>query len=295
MHPQGHDSTDVEYLYGRALYPAGPLSWLAPLWALVCGALASGATTWGLESMLRWMLGLLLVGPLLGIVWALGAHVAWPSPADLPPGEHIRPVRKLPFTQPGSPSSRLSRWIALTQAQWDTVRPVLARPALQLAVSTLGALVVAAQLGRQPFFVTATQLAIVYLSVLTQKRWASNLLFSVALPVFLAWLLGHSLYHSLTIATVVVGASFALALYAHNRLSESRPGLLWLSLAQALTCSALVFIKQPVVAAIVGLLATLQFLLLPLLESEQGRHTYFSAVQVHLVASMILSALALGY
>ncbi|NJP06381.1 MAG: chlorophyll synthase ChlG [Chloroflexaceae bacterium] len=42
-----------------------PITWFAPGWAFLCGAVASGALSWSLETMGRLFLGLLMAGPIL--------------------------------------------------------------------------------------------------------------------------------------------------------------------------------------------------------------------------------------
>ncbi len=49
----------------RSLTLMKPITWFGPVWALLCGAVASGATTWSAPDIGRILLGTLLAGPVL--------------------------------------------------------------------------------------------------------------------------------------------------------------------------------------------------------------------------------------
>jgi hypothetical protein len=304
------DTSDNEYLYGRALYPAAPLSWLAPFCAFVCGALASGGWAWTGEHLLRLLLGLLLAGPLLGLAWAASTRTTPFGPAPVPTGRTVwRAVLDddppgdaahatalcLPYTQPGSASQRLAHWLASASAWWQGARERLRRPLVELVVSTVFALAVAAQLGRQNLLLVATALFAVYVSTFWRGNWAAHLRPAVFLPLWLAWLLGHVAFGALRPASVLVAACYALTLCASLAHSQGQRALAWQVMPQVVVAATLVAIKQPLAAAVIALLATSNWLLFPMLGTQPGRERYFRALQTSLIASMLLAALALGY
>ncbi len=49
----------------RAIMLMKPITWFAPAWAFLCGAIASGALSWSLASLWHLLLGILMAGPVL--------------------------------------------------------------------------------------------------------------------------------------------------------------------------------------------------------------------------------------
>lgn len=49
----------------RAITLMKPITWFAPAWALLCGAIASGALAWSLPALWLLLLGILMAGPVL--------------------------------------------------------------------------------------------------------------------------------------------------------------------------------------------------------------------------------------
>jgi len=291
------NSLSNEYLYGQPLYPAAPLSWLAPLWSFLCGVAASGAWTWTGSGLLRLLLGLLLAGPLLGMAWAASTKTRWrENLTDSPPGDTAaNPIPALPYTLPRSASHRLVTWLSAVSAWWQQVKPHLSRPLLHLVVTTIFSLTVAAQLGQQSLVLTAAGLVLAYASGFGRERWGASLLVSVSAPLLLTWLLGHAIYDTLRPASVLIAAFFALTFHGCSALKQAHKGLAWQVAPQAAVVAGLVAIKQPVAATVVALLGTSGALLAPLLQTQPGREQYFRVLQLQLAASMFVAALALGY
>jgi hypothetical protein len=287
------------------LYPAAPLSWLAPLWFFLCGVAASGGWAWTGSNLLKLLLGLLLAGPLLGLAWGAVLSLLkgsstliyrWASMADDPPANAASStVAKLPYTLPGSASHRLARRLATVLAWWQQAKTDLQRPLLQMTVSTVFALAVAAQLGRASAGLTALGLLAAHASGLSQRHWGLSPAALVSLPLLLAWLLGHAVFSVLRPASAIVAASFALSLAGSFALYRGLKPLAWQIAPQVIAAASLVLVKQPVAAAVVALLGTPQLLLVSLLASPANRERYFSSVQFYLAASTFIAALALGY
>jgi hypothetical protein len=315
------NSLNKEYLYGQPSYPVPPLSWLAPLWSFVCGVAASTAWTWTGSHLLRLLSGLLLVGPLLGIVWAASTHARWRellrddspggnAPDSVVPSESWQSTA-LPYTLPGSGSHRLAVWIAAASTRWRTLEPHLGKPLVQLFAGTVFSLTVAAQLGRHNLALAGGSLLVAHVGALGRVRRASHGLVSVSLPVLIAWLSGHAAFNSIHPLSAVVGLGFSVALFGCFAVYKhpERPirGLVWQIGAQLVPIASLGIIRQPLMAAIVALLVTPQLLLIPLLQPSTskaasihmvtgcGQAKYFHAVQFQLMLSMFLTALALGY
>ncbi len=49
----------------RSITLMKPITWFAPMWAFLCGAIASGATTWQFVDMAYVVLGMIMAGPIL--------------------------------------------------------------------------------------------------------------------------------------------------------------------------------------------------------------------------------------
>ena len=154
------------YLYGRPLYPAAPLAWMAPFLSFACGVAASGAWTWAGASLLRLLLGLLLAGPLLGMAWAASTGTEWRNSAEdgAPDSPPPRSLVALPYTLSGSASHRLSSWLSELAGRWQQVGPRLEIPLLRLVSSTIFCLTVAIQQSPQSFAITAVGLVVAYAS-----------------------------------------------------------------------------------------------------------------------------------
>lgn len=310
-----------EYLYGRSPYPVAPLSWVAPFLSYVCGITASTGWMWTIQHMLRFASGLLLVGPLLGTAWAASTQTRWrhsrlePSAQNLAPQleEASRPWQDLalPYTLPGSASHRLAVRLATASARWQVLQQSLGRPLLLLVVSSTFALTVAAQLGSQSLALVIVSLAAACSIGCRESRGTPWRWLSVAAPICIAWLVGHAAFHNLHPISIWAAGCYSAWFYGCSALG-SKPesidrGLFWRVAAQSGVVTSLIIVRQPLVAAVVAILITPQILLLPLRDSqtndnhrglaraEQGHQPYSRALQVPLVASMILTALALGY
>ncbi len=302
-----------EYLYGQLLFPAAPLSWLAPLWAFLCGAVASAGWEWTSGHLLRALSGLLLVGPLLGTAWAANVRTHWRATlrdsikhsatvdsADAPPGRH---ARALPYTLPGSISHRMAAWLSAASLRWQVLQPRLGRPLLQMSIGSLFAVTIAAQLGQWSLALTIISLSAAYAAGWGPWSWRSKQGVTIFVPVLTAWLLGHVSFGTPQPASGAAAASFAAAFYGFSSLhrwpEQLGKGLIWQIAAQMTVAATLVYVRQPIIAAAVALLATPQLLLIPLLESpavtRAGHGRYFRAVQLQMLLSMFLAAAALGY
>jgi len=301
MKSQMPNALVAEYLYGKPLYPLAPLSWLLPWWSFLCGVAASAGWHGSGSHILRLLSGCLLVGPLLGTAWAACTRNGWREelPNDPPGDADGNRVPVLPYTLPGSASAALSARISALGSWWKRVEPRLSRPLAQLALSTVFALAIAAQLGQQSLVIVFASLVVAYASGLLRPRLAHNPLVSHALPLLGAWLLGHAAYARIAPLSALAAVGFSLVCAAlftiSHRLRSVRQNTLWLAVPWAVALASLIGVMQPVAAAAVALLGSLFLLLAPLLETEPGRAQYFRTVQIPLAASMIVTAMALGY
>lgn len=292
--PESHERVPAGV---QALYPVPPLSWLAPLWAYACGVTASSASSWTSRSLLLFLLGLLLVDPLLGTARRASGQIRFyrELAEDPPRNAAQKPIASIPYTLPGSASSQLASRLGVVSARLQRVAPELGTPLLQLTVSAVFSLAVAAELGQRTLVLATTALLCVYARSLVRERWAASPMMDISLPILLTWLIGHAAYAAIRPGSALVAACFALALCGCSKAHQTGKGLLCLLLPQVVAVIYFIVVRQPVTAAGVTLLASSQLLWAPLLQIPAGRTKYFRAVQLPLATSMLLAAWALGY
>jgi chlorophyll/bacteriochlorophyll a synthase len=169
----------------RSITLMKPVTWFAPAWAFLCGAIASGASQWTLHDAGRIMLGVLLCGPIVcGLSQVVNDYCD-------------RDVDALNEPQRLIPSGLVStRQIFLTIG-------VLAALALAIAV----------WLGRDVVLLTAIGmlLAVIYSAhPVRAKRngWIGNALVAVSYEA-LPWAAGHVAFAGLTTPSLAIAALYA--------------------------------------------------------------------------------------
>ncbi|MGC8786955.1 MAG: hypothetical protein ACP5Q1_05970 [Anaerolineae bacterium] len=297
METQRSGTLEDEHLYGQALYPVAPFSWLVPLWFLLCGVVASAGWTWTGNSVLHLFLGFLLAGPLLGTAWGASARVRpqtgrWNC---LSGDRKSDTVFALPYTLTGSASSRFAARLSSFAVWWQETSPVVRKACVQLIASSVFSLAVAAQLGQQSLAITAFVLMIAYAIGLSRGKWVYNPVISISVPLCLAWLLGHTAFATLHPVSAVVAASFALVFGGCFTTNHTGQGLIGQVVPQAVVAASLVACHQPIAAMAITLLGSPQLLLAQLLRTPEHRARYFRAIQWHLAVGTLLTAAALGY
>ena len=176
----------------------GTVLWVAPIWATLCGMIASGSWSeaWNGERFVVALVVVLLAGPIAGAMnaFALGLGVA--PDARPEPDENRDPVRakQLPYAVPTSISARWSLLLGESRERWIAkVRTPAGQYVIGFGIVSTVALILAGFLDGTafPLMVGALVAALVMGSLgrLVGRReyW---LLFSS--QVMLGWLLGHS-------------------------------------------------------------------------------------------------------
>lgn len=177
----------------RSLTLMKPITWFGPMWAFLCGAVASGASQWTAVDIGRILLGIVLAGPALcGVSQVVNDYF------DRDIDAVNQPERLIPAG-------------------------LISRP--QIA-GTIGLLLligvtIAIYLGPQVALYSAIGLvlAVVYSAPpLRAKRngWAGNTFVAISYEG-LAWLAGHSAFAPLTAASVLIAALYSLG--AHGIMS----------------------------------------------------------------------------
>ena len=170
----------------RSIVLMKPVTWFAPAWAFLCGAVASGATSWSLTDIGRILLGIFLSGPILcGLSQVINDYCDREVDAINEPNRLI-------------PSGLVSpRQVYLTSGL--------------LAVLSIG---LALLLGAPVTLLTAIgmMLALVYsVHPIRAKRngWIGNGLVAVAYEG-LPWLAGHLAFGSLTIPSLIIAGLYSV-------------------------------------------------------------------------------------
>jgi len=274
-----------------------PLTWLGPAWAALCGAVASGGLTLSGHNLLFLLIVLFLADALWGTLWHLIAEtdwfasfVTWPSQAQ------EANLAALPYTATGSPSHRFFGRLGRRLAWWRAALwPRQGSAVVGLAVVLPLTFVLAVVLGQRVIVLTVAALAIVMLAFLRARRHSvSPLSLRAILEMGLAWLAGHTAFGPLTWWSFVLAILYTVAYHNCLKLAANsgKHSLVPLKLSQAAVIALLIFLRQPVVAGVVGLSLLPQMLLQPFLGQGEVELWYLRRTGPFLMAGMLLAALA---
>lgn len=242
----------------RSIELMKPVTWFAPSWAFLCGAVASGGSQWTVVDVGRIALGTLLAGPIL-----CGMSQVVNDYCDRDVDAINEPQRLIPS---GLVSAR------------------------QVFI-TIGALVVfglgiALILGQQVALMTAIGmvLAVIYSAdPIRAKRngWAGNTIVAVSYEG-LPWLAGHLAFAPLTVGSVLIAALFSLGAHGimtindfksiegdkvsgihsipvlYGEIAAAWTAFLTINVAQAFVVMYFMFVGNWIIAGVIGLLLALQ-------------------------------------
>lgn len=264
---------------------------LAPAWAVLAGALASGGLRGRRDDGLVLVLAIVLADGLWGQLWALLVGQTHAAAAGATP--------PLPYAAPESPAARLWRWLA-SDAGHDGTPPAAGWRALLMAA--LLAFGLAALLGPAALALTAAAVLLMSLArYLPSRRW-DGALAQASFEIGLAWLLGHLLVAGLTwpALPLLLAAGYVL-LHAGALALRGRRGLWLVNLAQLIPLACLIAGRQPLAAGVWGITLLAPLAWQPWLrQGGEGdgegfdAHGYVRRVQVWWWAGMLLAAWAVA-
>ncbi len=273
-----------------------PLTWLGPAWAALCGAMASGWLTLSGQNLLFLLIVLFLADALWGTLWHLIAERDWLVSSNWPSQTQEASLTALPYTAPGSSSHRIFNRLGRKLAWWRAVFWPRRGPAFVGFVVALPlTLVLAIILGQRVIILTSASLAIMVLALLRARRHgAPPLSLRAILEMGFAWLAGHIAFGPLTLWSFLLVAFYTVAYHSCLKLARNsgKPSLILLKVSQAAAIALLIFLRQPVVAGVMGLLLLPQMLLQPFLGQGQVELWYLRRTRPFLMAGMLLAALA---
>jgi chlorophyll synthase len=262
----------------RSIALMKPVTWFAPAWAFLCGAIASGATGWNLHSLGQIMLGVFLAGPILcGLSQVINDYCDREVDALNEPNRLI-------------PSGLVS------------ARQVFVTIGV-LAVAAIG---IGLLLGGQVVLLTAVGmvLALIYSAhPIRAKRngWIGNGLVAVAYEG-LPWLAGHVAFGALTIPTLIIAGLYSLGAHGIMTINDFKSmdgdrvsgiktipvmlgswGAAWvavltMNIAQLFVIMMFVVAQHWVIAAIIAALFVAQLpLQRKLIQDPRGRAVFYNA------------------
>ncbi len=281
------------------LTSARPLTWLGPIAATICGALAASGLVLSGETALRIAIAILLTDPLLGAWRAAWVNTDWRRPMR---GWHAKPTRAwmlVPYARLGSPAARFSQWLSSRGNFWrDAVMPYVGQSLTALVVTGIIALFIALALGTSTFILTVIALFFAPIeSEIGQNgagRWARS-----AVEIGMAWLIGDAAVSRVLppLDSALIALLFTVS-YRGLLSVSTRPrlGFAVLNTSQVLLVALLVvrgaFINATVIALALGALILWETLV------REGRETgpqFLRRAQWFLLVSMVLAALGIPH
>ncbi len=275
---------------------AGDLgSWIGPVWAMLCGVLASKVFAWRDGDWVRLALLALLLDAGWGTLWAALASTDWAVPIRRwHAWQKNRALARLPYTLPGTLGDRISHWIGRMETWWQealwptcgsSVQAVLA--ALPL-IALLGIL-----LGPEILLLSGAALALMQLGVIwTGGRGDVPAGWDALIAVALPWLAGHAAFGPVSLPSASLAALFALA-WGNAWNAPSRGARIATVASQVASATCLVALYRPLAAGAVLLLLMPQTALLPWMQRQFPTARFVRYTRPWLLAAMAVAALAL--
>jgi len=267
------------------------------VWAVLCGAVATGALRWDAEVLLPLALVLLLSELAWGSLWDLSTGVEWfRLLSSRPAGGYPTRFRGLPYTLPHAPGGRFARAWGRTMHWWREVFWPAAGLALMGGLAALALAVVLSLLlpGRmRPLY--AALVALLSLGVLYGKTGRPFFAGQALVQVGLGWLAGSLVLASDTRDAAALALSFSVVAWGALRADRGLWGGRWLLNGGLLLVVGLMIAwNQPLVA---GLLALLSFgplaLQIPSADGSEARTGFLERLAPWLMASMLVAAVGL--
>ena len=274
------------------------LCW-GPLWAALCGAVASGALRGDAPQLLTLLLVLVAADPLFANVCHLLFDCNWPfgSRANWVPGPENRPVVALPYTDEGSPGYRLARWLSQTLVWWRDYFGPEAGWMVSGVLFESGCLVALAFVFGSPIL-WLIGLGFVLMGLgLVARLYGSELIWGVRslIEVGLPWLIGYMAFSSLSLVPIGLAACYALAYGASLRMASKGVGRGVWGVAAALIglTGWLIIAKHPISGTVVGLLSLFPvWLSLSCAAKQVAARWYLGRINFYMLAIMLTAALS---
>lgn len=261
----------------------------------MCGVIASGDFGWRGDDWLRLALLILLVDGGWGTLWVALGDTNWAAPLRRWSNWRFgQPVAALPYTLPGSPGERASRWLGQLRACWrDVIWPACGPALSAIGVALPVTAVLGAVLGVELVLLSVAALAVMQLGLAWEGgRGTVSPGWDAVIAVALPWLAGHVGFGPLSLRSAGLALAFALAWGAAWRADSAWGRMLGFG-TQFLAAALLVALHRPVAAGWLALLIAPQLMLFPWLRRSQPVSWYVRYTRLWLMAGMVIAAWAL--
>ncbi len=265
--------------------------WIAPVWAVVCGIIASGGFLWAWRDGLIAALALVLADGAWATMWWGLAAIDWPTVRANWNALEVEPISpSLPLAEPGSPAHRSQHWLAHFKAWWPAGGNVqIGSPLLSASFAVVLAVLLSAVIGSGALALTLGALALTQVGLIQSWRGRTAYLACGVLDVGLAWILGHIAFGTLTVPSVVVALLFSVAYAGSLDLAQGGQSTRRWLLAQLGVAVLLVLLQQPIAA-----LAFIAVLIAQgMLSTVLSGLTFARAAQFWMMLAMWLAALGI--
>lgn len=281
------------------LRSARPLTWLGPIAATLCGAIAAGGLAISGETLLRVAIAVLLTDPILGAWRAAWVNTDWRRPMR---GWEAMPTRAwmlVPYARLGSPAARFSQWLSSRAKFWrEAIVPHVGQALTAILVTGLIALSVALVLGTTTFLLTLLALVLAPLESELGENGAGRWARAIG-EVGMAWLIGDAALSLLIppLDSALVALVFATT-YRGLLSVSARPrlGFVIVNLAQVLLIALLIgrgaIINATIVALTLGALLLWETLVRA---GREGPKTFLARAQWFVLVAMLVAALGIPH
>lgn len=281
------------------LRSARPLTWLGPIAATICGAIAATNLVISGETLLRVAIAMLLTDPILGAWRAAWVNTDWRLPMR---GWQATPTRAwmlVPYARLGSPAARFSQWLSSRAKFWrEAIAPQVGQSITAIVVTALIALSVALVLGTAAFILTLVALFLAPLeSELGENRagrWARALS-----EIGMAWLIGDAALSQIFPPVDSALVALLLATVYRGLLSVATRPRLGLAIANAsfVLLIALLTARGAIInATLVSLMFGALLLWQTLLRAgRQDAKAFLARAQWFVLVSMLIAALGIPH
>ena len=290
------DTPEIGQLVRLDVTLRGSGLWLGPIWAIICGIIASGGWKWNGASLLQAVLVFFLADGAWATLWAAAAETDWATPAQEWGRSKVTPARTLPYAQPNTPGDRAMHWLAHTTQWWrEHLRPSIGSAASTIILCVAFSVALSAVLGWPAIALSAAGAAVVQLGVAMGRGTGQPpSALKATLDIGLAWLLAHAVFAPLSAPSALLAAAFAAVYGAGLTLVKGgRHATVW-NAAQFAAAGLLALMRQPVAALAVLLMVIPQMLLEPALRRGMGGAWFVRSAQAWLMIAMLVAAIAVS-
>jgi hypothetical protein len=275
------------------LHPTRPLTWLGPVWAALCGAIASGGLAFRGPSILALIFSLLLCDVLLGSWRALWLSADWRT--ALP--RNIAKARVLGSYSDYETTSLIARWSRGLNRPLTFMRhvilPLVDSEIIAMLLAGVLSVCIAIVLGQLPLILTlsAMVLALIEGQVGPQRGMGLRAIVEMALP----WLIAQTALGSFSWLALFYALLFTLVYRALLGLAVARPEH-WVGLNNLMQVLLVVFLvasNTPVGAGVVALGLLAQILWQMRYQNDRDGRTYIQRVQSYVLVGMFIAGLSL--